>query len=502
MSDFSRTHTLSRILASVASFSAHLTDRPLRAYQLPAAGAILESIQHGRGDLFVVCMARQAGKNELSAQLEAYLLNRFATRGGQIVKASPTFKPQTINSIMRLQATLLNPLNHGAVRSRYGYQVELGRARALFFSAGSRASVVGATADLLLEADEGQDIADWKWQRDFVPMGAASNATSVFYGTPWTRDTLLAQMRDHCLELERKDGRRRVYLHDAEEVAAEVPAYGRYVRAQVQRLGRQHPLVRTQFFLEEIDVAGRLFPAGRQKLMRGDHGRREGPRPGGSYALLLDISGEDEVEGDAQVRLQLANPRRDATALTVVEVERCGTALPRYRVVDRRLWLGTKHTALREEILALFAHWRASRLVLDATGVGAGLASFLARDLPGQVLAVVYTAAEKSRIGWEFLGAIETGRYKEYLPDEKSETRQFWYEVDRCGYDVVPGPAHRLRWGVWEPPGYDGLVAAGHDDLLSSASLCVLLDGEFPAVGQAAVVESRDPLAGIDEGRW
>ena len=147
-------------------------------------------------------------------------------------------------------------------------------------------------------------------------------------------------------------------------------------------------------------------------------------------------------------------------------------------------------------------NWHASRLVLDATGVGAGLASFLSRDLPGRVLGVVYSASEKSRIGWEFLGAIETGRYKEYVPDEKADTRQFWYEAGRCSYEVVPGPGHRLRWGVWESPGYDGLVAAGHDDLLSSASLCVLLDGEFTGVGQAAVVERRDVLEEIDGGRW
>jgi hypothetical protein len=502
MPELNPTRTLSRLLDGIAPFSTLLLGRPLRAYQLPAARAILSSVRAGRGDLFLVCMARQAGKNELSAQIEAYLLNRHAGRGGQIVKASPTFKPQTINSMMRLQLLLDNPLNRADARSRYGYQVELGRARALFFSAGSRASVVGATADLLLEADEAQDIAPWKWQRDFVPMGAASNVTSVFYGTPWTRDTLLAQVRDHCLELERRDGRRRVYLHDADEVAAEVPGYGAYVKAQVQRLGRQHPLVRTQFFLEEIDVAGRLFTAGRQKMMQGQHERLEGPGDGAAYALLLDISGEDEVEGDAQVRLQLANPRRDATALTVVEVEQAGTGLPRYRAVDRRLWLGAKHSALCQEIVALFARWRASRLVLDATGVGAGLASFLARELPGKVVPVIYSPAEKSRIGWEFLGAVESGRYLDYLPDGKSDTRQFWYEVDRCNYEVVPGPAHRLRWGVWEPPSYNGLVAAGHDDLLNSASLCVLLDAQFPAVGQSAVVQTSDPLAGPDERRW
>lgn len=34
-------------------------------------------------------MSRQAGKNELSAQLEAYLLNLFQRRGGAIVKDIP-----------------------------------------------------------------------------------------------------------------------------------------------------------------------------------------------------------------------------------------------------------------------------------------------------------------------------------------------------------------------------------------------------------------------------
>ena len=57
----------------------------------------------------------------------------------------------------------------------------------------------------------------------------------------------------------------------AEQVAAEVPAYGRFVAAQVARLGRDNPMVRTQFFSEEIDGAGGMFPAERLALMRGEH---------------------------------------------------------------------------------------------------------------------------------------------------------------------------------------------------------------------------------------
>ena len=38
------------------------------------------------------------------------------------------------------------------------------------------------------------------------------------------------------------------------------------------------------------------------------------------------------------------------------------------------------------------------------------------------------------------------------------------------------GPGKRMRWGVYESPAYDGLVARGHDDLLISAALCTVVD--------------------------
>ena len=76
------------------AFGAEVVGRPLRAYQLAAARAILTSVAHAAGETFVVMMARQMGKNELSAQLEAWLLDQHAHIGGMIVKAAPTFRPQ------------------------------------------------------------------------------------------------------------------------------------------------------------------------------------------------------------------------------------------------------------------------------------------------------------------------------------------------------------------------------------------------------------------------
>ncbi|NLF00770.1 MAG: hypothetical protein GX601_07315, partial [Anaerolineales bacterium] len=66
-----------------------------------------------------------------------------------------------------------------------------------------------------------------------------------------------------------------------------------------------------------------------------------------------------------------------------------------------------------------------------------------------------------------------------------------------------PGAGQMLRWGVWEPPAYDGAVARGHDDLLVSAALCAVLDRlGWTATGESAAVPVPDALAGIDAGGW
>ena len=490
-------------LLHIENFSKYVINRPLRSYQAEAARAILDSILHGRGLTFAVMMSRQAGKHDLSGQLAAYLLRLYRRRGGQIVKASPTFKPQTINSILRLVDRLDNKWNSGQWRRREGYMVELGKARTLFFSAGPKSSVVGATADLLLEADEAQDIAPTKWDKDFRPMGASTNVTTVLWGTAWTSDTLLARTIQDLKRAQDRDGHQRVFTFDANRVGHEVPAYARYVAGEVERLGRNHPLIKTQYYLETIDGEGGLFTKSRRALMRGDHQRRTEPQPGHRYALLVDVAGEDEQAGDAISRSMLENKRRDATALTVVDVDAAFGRLPTYRAVDRRIWIGVKHPALYGQILALFHHWHAVWLIVDASGVGAGLSSFLSKALGERVVPIVFSPKVKSNIGWGFLGIVESGRYRDYLDDQQPATRQFWHEVETCQYKVRDGPGNLISWGVWETPGYDGLVAYGHDDLLISAALTAILDiQEWPGTGESYVVERRDYLDEIDRGEW
>ncbi|MHB8619197.1 MAG: hypothetical protein ACYDAG_06470, partial [Chloroflexota bacterium] len=125
---------LARVARDIESFTRAWTDRPLRPHQLEPARAIVDAVTHRRGRSFTIMMARQMGKNELSAQLEAYLLYIYRRRGGTIVKAAPTFKPQLLNSKMRLERVLAGlpvPLDR---QSHYGYIISEAQAAIHFLS--------------------------------------------------------------------------------------------------------------------------------------------------------------------------------------------------------------------------------------------------------------------------------------------------------------------------------------------------------------------------------
>ena len=167
----------------------------LRPYQREVALAIIDSVFAKKGLTFSVEMARQGGKNELSAQLELLLLTLFMATPQNLVKCAPTFKPQTVISMMRLKDRLNDTGFANIWTSELGYIIRLGNARAIFLSADESANVVGNTAHILLEIDESQDVSKEKYTKEFKPMGATTNVTTVHYGTTWDDSTLVEWMQ-------------------------------------------------------------------------------------------------------------------------------------------------------------------------------------------------------------------------------------------------------------------------------------------------------------------
>ncbi|MCX6013275.1 MAG: hypothetical protein NTV30_07695, partial [Chloroflexi bacterium] len=191
----------------------------LRPYQVEIGRAVFDSIYNRKGLTFTVEIARQGGKNELSAQIELLLLTLYMKKGGNAIKCSPTFKPQAMTSILRLEERLAAAGYFTLWSREHGNMVRVGKARQIFLSADGSSHVVGATAQLLLEVDECQDVSELKFDKAFRPMAASTNATTVLWGTTWDDNTLLEKTKKVNQEMEKMDGIKRHFRFDWEHVA-------------------------------------------------------------------------------------------------------------------------------------------------------------------------------------------------------------------------------------------------------------------------------------------
>jgi Terminase RNaseH-like domain len=443
-----------------------LTLHPLRPYQREIVVAILDSIFGKKGLTFSVEIARQGGKNELSAQLEVLLLTLYMTEPWNIVKCSPTFKPQTIISMMRLKDRLNDAGFTRIWTTELGYIIRLLNARAIFLSADESANVVGNTAHLLLEIDESQDVNKEKYTRDFKPMGATTNVTTVHYGTTWDDSTLLEEIKQTNLELEKSDGIRRHFHYDWQEIAKYNPDYLTYVENERRRLGENHPLFLTQYCLQPLR-GGTGFLSPQQKAqLQGIHPRKHSAERGKIYVAGIDIAGE--VNTSDTFILGPVKPERDATVLTIAELD--FTAVndiqkqPIIKIAEHYAWIGIHHPDLYTRLIDILKNvWACKRIVIDATGMGQPVASFLQQALGSRVLPFVFTAPSKSKLGFDLLAAINSGRLKMYEGDGSAEFQEFWIEIDNARNQYRPNQTMNFFVDA----------SRGHDDFLMSLALVV-----------------------------
>jgi len=509
---------LSQSVNKIYSFARLMLGIILHPYQRLAAEEIIKSVFEADGRSFVIIFSRQSGKDEMLAIIFLFLMLRFNFWGCDIVSAQPTFKPQTINAMERLKK---RGFNYGRALARTaGYIMRFHQARVSYFSAEPAASQVGATASHLLVINEAQDVLASVYDKRFSPMAASGNATKVFSGTSWTSNTLLAREKNAALEAEKRDGKKRVFIVDADEVGVHNPRYRLHVEAEIRKHGRDHPFIKTQYFCEEIDAEAGMFNAAALALMAADRPPLNSPpnfeEIGGSrrgvYAFLIDAAGQDENRMNDPDG-ELKNAARDAVSLSIVDIDLSTVAilkLPTYRAVHRQRWTGLNHLAVFGQLKALAEAWQPQYIVEDATGVGEGLWALLDRFFPGKVIPVKFTAQVKSEIGWMFLSVINTGRFRNCSGEGASgdhrpcapqggrtpSRAEVELQYRHCQSEILPGPAKTLRWGVPEGTRDNATGALIHDDDLLADSLCTQLDKlDWYIPYKPFMIHPKDPLA-------
>lgn len=371
-------------------------------YQIQVADAILYSCLNNLGWYFVVQITRQAGKNEISAFLQHYLLLYGWYFGVPVsgVKFAPVYKPQIQASMDRLEGAPTadsgglagSLITNGSTKilgqpckfsKSDGYKFHIGPPRDsnkwAFLSINPTANVASQTAYTLLEGDESQDIDADKWERDAQPMGSFNNATTVLWGVAWTKDSFIyrGELMAHDMEdrLEKTLGYRPklVFKIDAYAVIASGNAnYKKAFENQVARLGMDHIAIQTQYLLKAVDAIGRFFSAEAiARMYSGGYEMQVEPQKGHKYIWSCDVAGQEEETTDIEAAVGVH--KRDALTFIIGDLLRDGTVVP----VCFYQWVGKQHSKVRDMLPKIIRYWGAIGGVCDGTGIGEPLAYHL-----------------------------------------------------------------------------------------------------------------------------
>src|SRR5438094_4093131 len=124
--------------------------------------------------------------------------------------------------------------------------------------------------------------------------------------------------------------------------------------------------------------------------------------------------------------LRALHPQRVSTAVTIAHVTSETTPVPSTNWARLPEWAvkaiapmpagaaRRKHRELLPQLIDLLKNvWHCQSIAVDATGVGAGIASFLVGALGADIVhPFLFSAVSKSDLGYELLSAISSGCLK------------------------------------------------------------------------------------------
>ncbi len=198
-------------------------------------------------------------------------------------------------------------------------------------------------------------------------------------------------------------------------------------------------------------------------LLQGTHSWEEVPREDSWYIAGMDVAGEDRPSS-GMTTAHASPSKRDSSVITIGRVSHNELGLPTIEVVHHEWWTGRSHLEQYAATVTLVERWGIRSLVVDATGIGAGLASLLLERLgPERVTAFTFSRPSKSRLAYQLLTPLNSGRLKLYVAGEAPHGifSECWHQLQRARYRL---PAPDILDFYVDP-------TDGHDDFLISLAL-------------------------------
>jgi hypothetical protein len=409
-------------------------DDMLRPYQIPFARRILESMILNDGDTVTALFARQSGKTEAVATAVAtamIMFPRFAkifpdwfgqfSQGVRVGAFAPVDE-QADNLFSRLSDRLTSDSAMEIYQDPDINEAVTARGRTLVMRSGSlvrkttchpKATIEGRTYDIIL-VDECQGADEYVINKSVAPMGASTNATMVFTGTPnYNKGVFFNSIQDNKRDAMTKHGKVNHFDVDWKIVAKYNPAYAKYIKREIRRLGEDSDEFKLSYRIMWILEKG-MFTTSERLDELGDTSMHEVVH---AYFTTPVVAGID------------CGRKQDKTIVTVVYVDWDNPdpfGLYHHHVLN---WLDLEGMDWEEQyfrIREFLSNYNVWKLGIDIGGLGDTVAQRMKVLMPNVDIVELGSANSDQSVRWKHLKQLMDQRMLSWPAGAKVRNLKRW----------------------------------------------------------------------------
>lgn len=335
-------------------------------YQKEISDAILDSVINNKGNEIVIQQARQSGKSEVVADTALFLLLMCPIGLAKPIRIGIFAPKEGLAQIIFNRIKERFPKNLSWSGHTIDYEISNGDtfklsngSMARCITASKDAKITGETFDVLI-LDECQDIDRRKIMKDISPMGAFTNATKIYIGTPAFHKSFYWE------KVTSMQGKPNYFEVHWEEAARYNPKYKKYVDGEKIKIGEDTDEFQSQYCLKWILERGMFIT---QQQFEG----------------LQKSIPPNEVTKYAGIDWGKLN---DSTVVTVIDED--------FNIIDWLELLGDNYADQLDYVIAFLDKHKVYRISCDASGTQDQIVDLLIHRVGDKVVGVKLTAVQQN----------------------------------------------------------------------------------------------------------